>query len=321
MSLLFPASRSLSVLPSGCLALDLILGPGGIPRGTITEIYGQEATGKSTLALHMIAAVQEQGGRALYVDMDHDFLPSYALQCGIDLDRAYLAQPSSGEEALEIIRLSLASAHIDLVILDSIPALVPRAEVQNTSFHPASGEIARLLSRRLRDLAARCAQQGAALVCLNQLRTRYQYGPEPWETTVGGMPIKLLSSLRIKLMRHSVLKKKTQIRGIKVKAQVTKDPFFPSYSSVTFIIVYNIGIPWWIELVHVGQKLNIIRRRESRYWYHNTYLGDHQAEVWAYLQNNPELEKEMKHAIRAQIEAKRLSPGSVDRLAPLPAED
>jgi len=268
------------VFPTGSLNLDIALGVGGLPRGRIAEIYGPPTSGKTTLAQHLIAEAQRSGFVTAFIDMEHSLDPAYALRCGVDIDKALLAQPQTGVEALQIIKELLVSGDIDLVVLDSIAALLPHAEAKDRTSRPASGEISQLLSTALRELSLACLRNNASLVCTNQLRRRLKNGYGPPQTTPGGLSVKFHSSVRISLQTKRLLRQGEEIIGSQIEAQVTKNTVAPSFHSAFFNIVYNIGISKGSDLLRLGQTEKLITQRGSQYWYgeHNLGQGQWQAE-------------------------------------------
>lgn len=265
-------------LSTGFPVLDAALGTGGIPRGQLVEIYGEESSGKSTLALQMVAEAQRRGWKAGYLDLDHTFTPSYARRCGVSLPDALIAAPVIGEDALGMTYRLLSSGEIDLVILDPIAALVPRREYETGANKPASGEINRLLNTRLRCLARACQQSRAVLVILNQIRFRFQSRLASRLTTPGGLSLKLLSSLRVELIRGVKLTQGEKTIGESITARITKNSFSRRVSSTILLMVYNRGmIECSSSLRHKINNISI-RKQRSRFWYREPCSGHNQKE-------------------------------------------
>lgn len=293
-----PRSISSSVISTGSLSLDLALGRGGLPRGRIVEIFGGESTGKSTLALHILAEAQQSGLRSLYIDMENCFDPVYARSCGVHPRNIYFSQPRSGEEAVEITHRLLASGKIDLIIIDTVAALVPRRELSRGLSEPASGEINQLLSPALRRIHKDCLETKGTLICFNQIRTRLKSGYGPAETSPGGMTLKLQAAVRIQLRRMEYLQEKGQIRGTRIKALIKKNLPGLSLHSTFFNIVYNKGIIKEEEIISLALVNQIISRISSQYCYREHKLGKDKRDIREYLLKNPDLTSKLEKEIK-----------------------
>ncbi|RLD03353.1 MAG: DNA recombination/repair protein RecA [Chloroflexota bacterium] len=292
---------SVEVFPTGSLCLDVALGVGGLPRGQIAEIYGPESSGKTTLALHLIAEAQRRGFTALFVDMEHSLDAAYAKKCGVDIDSVLLSEPQKGVEALQIIKRALVSGNIDLVVLDSIAALVPSEEAERQTMHPASGGISQLLPTALRELSLACMRNNASLVCTNQLRRRLKTGYGLPETTPGGLSVKLHSAARISLKTKKLLRHEGKIIGSQIEARITKNTVAPSFHSAIFNIVYNMGISKGNDLLRLGQIEKIITQRGSQYWYGEQNLGQGRRQAEKFLNGNSVAAQKLEQVLRSKL--------------------
>ncbi|MEA2007574.1 MAG: DNA recombination/repair protein RecA [Chloroflexota bacterium] len=292
---------SVEVFPTGSLCLDVALGVGGLPRGRIAEIYGPEASGKTTIGLHLIAEAQRRGFTAVFVDMEHSLDLTYAKKCGVDVDNVLLSQPQRGIKALQIIKQTLVSGNIDLVVLDSIAALVPSEEAERRTMQPASGGISQLLPTALRELSLACIRNNASLICTNQLRRRLKTGYGPPETTPGGMSIKFHSAVRISLKTKKLLHHEGEIIGSQIEARVTKNTVAPSFHSAIFNIVYNMGISKGSDMLRLGQTGKIITQRGSQYWYGEQNLGQGRRQAEKFLDGNSAAARKLEQVLRSRL--------------------
>ena len=289
----------IEVIPSGSLALDLALGVGGIPRGRITEIFGPESSGKTTLAQHIIAEAQKHGGIAAYIDAEHALDPAYAATCGIRLQDLLISQPDTGEQALEIAEALIRSGAVDVIVVDSVAALVPKAEIEGDMGEPHVGLQARLMSQALRKLAAAVGRSGTALVFLNQLREKVGIVYGNPEVTCGGRALKFYSSIRIDLRRAETIKHDTEVVGSHVKAKVVKNKVAPPFRTAEFDIMFDHGISKEGNLIDLGLELGLILKSGAFLSYADTRLGQGRENARQYLVQNPELAQKIEELIRA----------------------
>ena len=290
--------KKVDVIPTGSLSLDIALGIGGYPRGRIVEIYGAEASGKTTVALHAIAEAQKQGGIAAFIDAEHALDPAYAARLGVDLDSLYISQPDTGEQALDIVEKLVSSGAVDLVVVDSVAALVPRAEIEGTIDDQGVGVQARLMSRAIRRLTGVVSRSNAIVIFINQIRHKIQAYGNP-ETTPGGLALKFAASVRISVhARSSPIKDKGEAVGIEVTAKVVKNKLAPPYRIARFDILYGQGISRLGELVDLGVEYGVIRKSGSWFSYKDKQLGQGRDNVRQLLAENPELAAEIEREIR-----------------------
>jgi len=289
----------IEVIPSGSLALDLALGVGGIPRGRITEIFGPESSGKTTLAQHIIAEAQKQGGIAAYIDAEHALDPVYAASCGIRLQDLFISQPDTGEQALEIAEALIRSGAVDVIVVDSVAALAPKAEIEGDMGEPHVGLQARLMSQALRKLAAPVGRSGTALIFLNQLRDKVGIVYGNPEVTSGGRALKFYSSIRIDLRRAETIKHNTEVVGSHVKAKVVKNKVAPPFRTAEFDIMFDHGISKEGNLIDLGLELGLITKSGAFLSYADTRLGQGRENARQYLVQNPELAQKIEELIRA----------------------
>lgn len=282
------------VIPTGSPSLDLALGVGGIPRGRIIEIYGAESSGKTTLVLHMVAEIQKRGGKAAFVDSEHALDPEYASKIGVKTKELLISQPDNGEQALDIVEALVRSGAIDLIIVDSVAALTPKAEIEGEMGDQQIGLQARLMSRALRKLAAIAHKTNTAIIFTNQ--TRMQIGLMMFGnpvTTPGGKALKFYSSVRIELKRKAQIKKGDQIIGSRIKAKVVKNKVAPPFKETEFDILYNKGISYHGDLLNMGVKDGIITKKGITYTFGEVKLGAGLEAAQTFLKENPKVEKEI----------------------------
>ena len=297
----FGDSASLSqiaVIPSGSVALDIALGVGGIPRGRVTEIFGPESSGKTTLAQHIIAEAQKLGGRAAYIDVEHALDPAYAKTCGINLDDLLISQPDTGEEALEICETLVRSNAIDIIVVDSVAALVPRAEIEGEMGDAHVGLQARLMSQALRKLTASIGRTGTAVVFINQLREKVGIIFGNPEVTPGGRALKFYSSVRIDLRRIETIKQGDKVIGTRVKAKIVKNKVAPPFRIAEFDIMFSCGISREGDLVDLGAKLDVLKKAGAFFSYGDIRLGQGRESAKNYLKQNPEMAQEIEQKVR-----------------------
>lgn len=291
--------EAIDAISTGSLSLDMALGVGGIPRGRITEIYGTESSGKTTLALHVVAEAQKKGGIALYVDAEHAMDTEYAKALGVDVERLYISQPTSGEEALEIMDAIIRSQAIDVVVLDSVAALVPKAEIEGEMGDSHVGLQARMMSQALRKLGGSINKSGTAAIFINQLREKIgvMYGNP--ETTPGGRALKFWASVRLEVRRGEALKAGTEQTGSRTKVKVVKNKVAPPFRSVEFDIIYGKGISQAGDLLDIGAARGIIGKAGTYFNYGDIRLGQGRDNARTYLEEHPEINAEIDAKVRA----------------------
>jgi recombination protein RecA len=289
-----------SVIPTGSIALDLALGVGGVPRGRITEIYGPEASGKTTLCQHIIAESQKMGGVAAFIDVEHALDPAYAARCGVDVDNLYISQPDTGEQALEIAEALVRSGAVDVIAVDSVAALVPRAEIEGEMGDAHMGLQARLMSQALRKLAGAIKQSNAAILFTNQLRQKIGVFFGNPETTSGGMALKFYASVRLDIRRVQAIKDGGEVIGNRTKVTVKKNKVAPPFRVAEFDIMYNEGISRVGDVLDVAVAMGIIEKRGSFYNYGETRLSQGRENAKEFLRENPETCAEIDNHIREQ---------------------
>jgi len=294
-----PPRSAGDAIPTGALSLDLALGIGGIPRGRVTEIFGSESSGKTTLAQHLMAETQKAGGTAAYIDAEHAFDPAYAANCGVDLKELLISQPDTGEQALEITETLVRSNAVDLVIIDSVAALVPRAEIEGEMGDAHVGLQARLMSQALRKLSAAISKSRTAVVFINQLREKVGIVFGNPEVTPGGRALKFYSSVRIDLRRGDSIKVGTEMIGTKVKARVVKNKVAPPFRSAEFDIMFNHGISREGSLVDLGAATGLIKKAGAFFTYGDAKLGQGRENAKDYLRQHPEVAMELENTIRS----------------------
>jgi recombination protein RecA len=287
-------------IPTGALSLDIALGVGGIPRGRITEIYGPESSGKTTICQHIVAEAQKMGGTCAYIDMEHALDPVYASRCGVDIDSLLISQPDMGEQALEITETLVRSGAIDVIVIDSVAALVPRAEIEGDMGDATMGMQARLMSQALRKLSGAIKQTNTAVIFTNQLRQKIGIMFGNPETTTGGMALKFYSSVRLDVRRIQAIKLGQEIIGSRTRVRVVKNKVAPPFRSAEFDIMYNEGISKAGDLLDLATGLDIVTKRGSFYSYGDIRLGQGRENSKEYLKQNPELAEEIELTIRQQ---------------------
>lgn len=294
-------SVDIPVIPTGSISLDYALGIGGIPKGRITEIYGPEASGKTTLALHLIAEAQKQGGTAAFIDAEHAMDPKYALALGVDIDNLWVSQPDYGEQALEIAETLVRSGAVDIIVVDSVAALVPKAEIEGDMGDQKVGMQARLMSQALRKLTAAVGRSHTALVFINQTRMKIgvMYGNP--QTTTGGVALKFYSTIRIEIHRGQALKVGTETIGAHTFAKVVKNKLAPPFRTGEFEIIYGKGISRIGELVDLATKLGIIEKSGVWYTYKSERLGQGRENAKAFLTQNPDFAQEIEDKVAQKL--------------------
>jgi len=293
------AMSPVEAIPSGSLSLDLALGVGGIPRGRITEIFGPEASGKTTLGQHVIAEAQRLGGIAAYIDVEHALDPNYASRCGVNVDDMLISQPDAGEQALEITEALVRSGAVDVIVIDSVAALVPRAEIEGEIGDTHVALQARLMSQALRKLAATIGKTGTAVIFINQLREKVGIVFGNPEVTPGGRALKFYSSVRIDLRRVETIKQGNEATGNHVRARVVKNKVAPPFRTAEFDIMFDHGISREGNLLDLGIELGLVSKSGAFFSYGDIRLGQGRENAKQYLSQNPELAKEIEQRIRA----------------------
>jgi recombination protein RecA len=289
-------------IPTGSLALDLALGVGGIPRGRVTEIYGPESAGKTTLCQHLVAETQKRGGITAYIDMEHALDPGYAALCGVDVDNLYISQPDTGEQALEIAEQLVRSGAVDLIIIDSVAALVPRAEIEGEMGDSHMGLQARLMSQALRKLSGAIKQSNTALVFTNQLRMKIGVMFGNPETTTGGNALKFYASVRLDIRRTQSIKTDAEVVGNRVKVRVTKNKVAPPFREAEFDIMFNEGISKVGDVLDIGTNMDIITKRGAFFAYGDVKFGQGRENAKDFLKAHPEIANEIEATIRSNVE-------------------
>ena len=291
----------IDAIPTGSLSLDVALGIGGIPRGRVTEIYGPESSGKTTLCQHIVAESQKMGGTAAFIDMEHALDPAYASHCGVDIDNLLISQPDTGEQALEIAETLVRSGAVDIVIVDSVAALVPRSELEGDMGDATMGVQARLMSQALRKLSGVVKQTNTALVFTNQLRQKIGVVFGNPETTTGGMALKFYSSVRMDIRRIQSIKNGQEVIGNRTRVRVVKNKVSPPFRKVEFDIMYNEGISKAGDLLDLAVELDLIEKRGSYYSYNDTRLGQGRENAKDFLRNDLAVSSEIENIIRSQL--------------------
>ena len=288
----------IDAIPTGSLSLDLALGIGGIPHGRITEIYGPESSGKTTICQHIVAEVQKMGGTAAYVDMEHALDPAYAAKCGVDMDNLLVSQPDTGEQALEIIETLVRSGAVDLVVIDSVAALVPRSEIEGDMGDAQMGAMARLMSQALRKLSGAINQTKTSVIFTNQLRMKIGVMFGNPETTTGGKALKFYASVRLDVRRIQSIKIGAEIIGNRTRVRVVKNKVAPPFRTAEFDIMYNEGISKVGDLIDLATQLGIVDKRGAFFSYGDTRLGQGRENSKEFLRQNPAIADEIEATIR-----------------------
>ena len=289
---------SVEAVPTGSLSLDLALGIGGIPKGRITEIYGPESSGKTTLALHIVAEVQKLGGTAAYVDAEHALDPIYARNLGVDIDELYVSQPDSGEQALEITETMVRSGAIDIVVVDSVAALVPKSEIEGEMGDATMGGQARLMSQAIRKLAAVINKSNCIVIFINQLRSKIGVMFGNPETTTGGAALKYGASVRIDVRRVDSIKNGTEIIGNRTRAKVVKNKVAPPFKTAEFDIMYGTGISHIGDVLDLAANIDVIQKGGAWYSYNEIRIGQGRENAKKYLEDNPQICLEVENKVR-----------------------
>ncbi|MCX7854360.1 MAG: recombinase RecA [Anaerolineae bacterium] len=289
---------AVDVIPTGALSLDIALGVGGIPRGRVTEIYGPDGAGKTTLALHIVAEAQKRGGVAAYIDMEHALDPDYAEACGVDVENLYIAQPDTGEQALEIAETLVRSGAVDVIVIDSVAALVPRAEIEGEMGDSHPGLQARLMSQALRKLSGAIKQSNTAMIFTNQLREKIGVVFGSSETTTGGRALKFYASVRLDVRRVTGIKEKGEVIGSRTRVRVTKNKVAPPFRVAEFDIIYGKGISREGDILDLAVQYGLIEKRGSFYSYQGQNIAQGRENAKQYLRDHPEVTAELEQQVR-----------------------
>ena len=294
-------SVSVDVIPTGSLTLDLALGVGGVPKGRVIEIYGPESSGKTTVALHVVAEAQKRGGEAAFIDAEHALDPEYAQKLGVDIDNLIVSQPDTGEQALEIAEALVRSGALDVIVIDSVAALVPKVEIEGEMGDSHVGLLARLMSQALRKLTGITSKSGTAVIFINQLREKVgvMYGNP--ETTPGGRALKFFSSVRLEVRRQEAIKNGTEIIGNKTRVKVVKNKVAPPFKEAEFDILYGKGISKEGNILDAAVSLDIIQKSGAWFSYNGERLGQGRDNIRRYLEENPDFCSKIDGLVREKL--------------------
>jgi recombination protein RecA len=290
-----------AVIPTGSLALDIALGIGGLPRGRVVEIYGPESSGKTTLALHAVANAQRAGGIAAFIDAEHALDPEYAKKLGVDTDNLLVSQPDTGEQALEIMDMLIRSNAIDIVVIDSVAALVPKAEIEGEMGDSHVGLQARLMSQALRKITGALNSSGTTAIFINQLREKIGVFFGSPETTTGGKALKFYASIRLDIRRIETLKEGTEAVGNRTRVKVVKNKMAPPFKQAEFDILYGVGISREGSLIDMGVEHGFIRKSGAWYTYEGDQLGQGKENARGFLRDNPDLANEIEKKVKEKL--------------------
>ena len=295
------AAMNVECIKTGSLMLDIALGIGGIPKGRIVEIYGPESSGKTTVALHCVAEAQKAGGTAAFIDVEHALDPVYASHLGVDIDSLLVSQPDSGEQALEIAEALVRSGAVDIIVVDSVAALVTRAEIDGEMGDSHVGQLARLMSQALRKLAGALSKSNCAAIFINQLREKIgvMYGNP--ETTPGGRALKFYASVRIDVRKGDTIKEGSDIIGVHTRAKIVKNKVAPPFKTAEFDIMYGTGISHTGEIVDAGVELGVLKKSGAWFYYGETRLGQGRDNVKKLFEDNPEFAAEIEDKIMVAV--------------------
>ncbi len=295
------ANMQIEVIPTGSIALDVALGVGGLPRGRVVEIYGPESSGKTTLTLHVIAQAQKGGGVAAFIDVEHALDPAYARNLGVDLDNLLISQPDTGEQALDIAEMLVRSNAVDVVVVDSVAALVPKAEIEGDMGDTHMGLQARLMSQALRKLTSAISKSRTTMIFINQIREKIGVMFGNPETTSGGRALKFYASVRMDIRKLEQIKSGTDPIGSRTRVKVVKNKVAPPFQVAEFDIMYGKGISRTGDLIDIGLKHEIIGKSGSWYTYGDTRIGQGRENAKTYLEEHPEIADELEEKVRALL--------------------
>lgn len=313
---------AVEVIPTGSLALDLALGAGGLPRGRVVEIYGPESSGKTTLAIHVMREAQKLGGMAAIIDAEHAFDPEYGRKIGLNIDELLISQPDTGEQALEICETLVRSNALDVIVIDSVAALVPRAEIEGEMGDAMVGVQARLMSQALRKLTGAISKSKTVVIFINQIRIKIGVMFGNPETTSGGQALKFYASVRMDIRRKEQIKVGEDTVGIHVAVKIVKNKIAPPFKVGEFDLMYDSGISYEGDLLELGVKYNVLNKSGAWYQYKDEKVGQGKEAARQYLKDHPETAKEIAEAIRVAAippkEAKEAAPAAASEAADLP---
>jgi recombination protein RecA len=296
-----PVSQNIETISTGSLGLDVALGIGGLPKGRIVEIYGPESSGKTTLTLHAIAEAQKQGGTAAFIDAEHALDPTYAAKLGVDVDNLLVSQPDTGEQALEIADMLVRSGAVDIVVIDSVAALTPKAEIEGEMGDAHVGLQARLMSQALRKLTANIKRTNTLVVFINQIRMKIGVMFGNPETTTGGNALKFYSSVRLDIRRVGAIKNKDEVIGNETKVKVVKNKLAPPFKEVRFEILYGEGVSRLGEVVDLGVEHGLIQKAGAWYSYNGEKIGQGKENAKQWLKEHPEIAQEIEQQLRVKL--------------------
>lgn len=311
----------IEVIPTGSIALDVALGIGGLPRGRVVEIYGPESSGKTTVALHAVANAQRQGGIAAFIDAEHALDPEYAAKLGVDTDALLVSQPDTGEQALEIMDMLIGSGSLDVIVIDSVAALVPRAEIEGEMGDSHVGLQARLMSQALRKITGRLSQTKTTAIFINQLREKIGVFFGSPETTTGGKALKFYASIRIDVRRIQTLKEGADSVGNRTKAKIVKNKMAPPFKIAEFDIIYGQGISREGGIIDMGVEHGIIKKSGSWFTYDGDQLGQGMENSRRFLRDNPELAADLERLIKEKLGVGVVKPADAEKSPKLKAVD
>ncbi|MFE4230445.1 recombinase RecA [Arthrobacter sp. NPDC056886] len=311
----------IEVIPTGSIALDVALGIGGLPRGRVVEIYGPESSGKTTVALHAVANAQRQGGIAAFIDAEHALDPEYAAKLGVDTDALLVSQPDTGEQALEIMDMLIGSGSLDVIVIDSVAALVPRAEIEGDMGDSHVGLQARLMSQALRKITGRLSQTKTTAIFINQLREKIGVFFGSPETTTGGKALKFYASIRIDVRRIQTLKEGADSVGNRTKAKIVKNKMAPPFKIAEFDIIYGQGISREGGIIDMGVEHGLIKKSGSWFTYDGDQLGQGMENSRRFLRDNPELASELERLIKEKLGVGVKAPAETEESPKLKAVD
>jgi recombination protein RecA len=306
----------IGVIPTGSIALDVALGVGGLPRGRVVEVYGPESSGKTTVALHAVASAQAAGGIAAFIDAEHALDPEYAKALGVDTDALLVSQPDTGEQALEIADMLIRSGALDVIVIDSVAALVPRAELDGDMGDSLPGLQARLMSQALRKLTAAIARSGGSVIFINQIREKIGVMFGSPETTTGGRALKFYSSIRLDIRRQDTIKNGTEAVGVRTKVKVVKNKLSPPFREAEFDVIYGEGISKEGSVLDLASEHNVVEKSGTWYTYKSERIGQGRENAKRYLKENPKILVEVEAKVR---DALGLRP--IGGAAPAPAPE
>lgn len=301
----------MEVIPTGSVALDIALGVGGLPRGRVIEIYGPESSGKTTVALHAIANAQKLGGIAAFIDAEHALDPEYAKKLGVDIDALLVSQPDTGEQALEIMDMLVRSGALDIIVVDSVAALVPRAEIEGEMGDSHMGLQARLMSQALRKMTGALSQSKTTAIFINQLRDKIGVFFGSPETTTGGKALKFYASVRMDVRRIETLKDGQEAVGNRTRVKIVKNKVSPPFKQAEFDIIYGVGISREGSLIDMGVDLGIVKKAGAWFTYESDQLGQGKENARAFLIDNPDLANDIEAKIRASFVPTEIDPALV----------